>query len=80
MNLTIIAFELNYRFIALFYLMPGVITVFYRIHAPPQIDAPPPPKFLDHIPEVSSPKIYMTTLFNDRFNALLTICLLYLMK
>ena len=37
-----------------------------------------PPKFLDHIglPEVRSPKIYMTTQFNDRFNALLTICLL----
>ena len=43
----------------------------YRIlpkkHAPPQIDAPP--KFMDHVPEVSSSKIYMTVLFNDRFNA-----------
>ena len=29
-------------------------TVFNRIHAPPQIDAPP--KFLDHIPEVKNPK------------------------
>ena len=32
-------------------------TVFCRIHAPPQIDAPP--KVLDHIPEVSSSKIYV---------------------
>ena len=53
-------------------------TVFYRIHAPPQIDAPP--KFFDHVPEDSSSKIYRTTLFNDRFNAVLTICLLHLMK
>ena len=53
-------------------------TVFYRIHTPPQIDAYP--KFSDHVPEDSSPKIYMTTLFNDRLNAVLTICLLHLMK
>ena len=35
----------------------------------------PPPKFLDHVPEVStgSSKIYMTTLFNDPFNAVITI-------
>ena len=45
---------------------------------PPQIDAPP--KFLDHVPEVSSSEIYMTTLFNDRFNAVLMICLLHPMK
>ena len=38
------------------------------------------PKFLDHLPEVSSSKIYMTTLFNDRLNAVLTICLLHSMK
>ena len=31
-------------------------TVFYRIHAPPQIDAPPT-KFLDHVPEVSRPDL-----------------------
>ena len=47
-------------------------TVFYRTHAPPQIDAPPKKKFLDHVPEVSGPMIYMTTLFNDRFNAVLS--------
>ena len=35
-------------------------TVFCRIHAPPQIDAPPP-QFFYHVPEDSSPKIYMTT-------------------
>ena len=40
---------------------------------PPQIDTPPP-KCLDHVPEDSSPKTYMTTLFNDRFNAVLTVC------
>ena len=45
---------------------------------PPQIDAPT--KFLDHVPEDRSPKIYMTTLFNDRFNAVLTISLLNPMK
>ena len=33
----------------------------------------PPPKVLDHVPEDSSPKIYMTTLFDDRLNAVLTI-------
>ena len=38
------------------------------------------PKFFDHVPEVSSPKIYMTTLFNDRLNPVLTICLLHSMK
>ena len=54
-------------------------TVFCRIHTPPQIDAPPP-KVLDHIPEVSSSKLYMTTLFNGRLNAVLTICLLHSMK
>ena len=53
-------------------------TVFCRIHAPPQIDAPP--KFLDHVREVSSSKIYMTTLFNDWLNAVLTIRLLHSMK
>ena len=39
-----------------------------------------PSKFLDHVPEVSRPKIYMTTLFNDWFNAVLMICLLHPMK
>ena len=39
-----------------------------------------PPKVLDHIPEVSSSKIYMITLFNGRLNAVLTICLLHSMK
>ena len=39
-----------------------------------------PPKFLDLVPEDSSPKIYMTTLFNDWFNAVLTICMLHPMK
>ena len=34
-----------------------IITVFYRIHAPPQINAPPP-KFLDHVPEVSSQDLH----------------------
>ena len=53
-------------------------TVFCRIHAPPQKDAPP--KFLDNVPEVSSSKIYMTTLFNDWLNTVLTICLLHSMK
>ena len=53
-------------------------TVFCRIHAPPQTDAPP--KFLDHLNEVNSSKIYMTTLFNDRPNAVLTIYLLHSMK
>ena len=53
-------------------------TVFCQINVPPQIDAPP--KFLDHVPEVSSSKIYMTTQFNDRLNAVLTICLLHSMK
>ena len=38
------------------------------------------PKFLDHVPEVSSSKIYMTMRFNDRLNAVLTICLLHSMK
>ena len=38
---------------------------------PPQIDAPPPPKFLDLVPEVSSSKMYMTTLMNDWLNAVL---------
>ena len=52
----------------------------YRLlpNTPPQIDAPP--KFLDHVPEVSSSKIYMTTLCNDWLNAVLTICLLHSMK
>ena len=54
--------------------IPYIYTVFHRIHAPP------PPKLFDHEPEDSSPKIYMTTLFNDRFNAVLTICLLHPMK
>ena len=53
--------------------------IFYRIHVPPQIDVPPP-KYLDHVPKVSSPKIYMTTLFNDQCNAVLMICLLHPMK
>ena len=44
-----------------------VHTVFCGIHAPPQIEAPH--NLLDHAPEYSSPKIYMTMLFNDRFNA-----------
>ena len=39
-----------------------------------------PPKFLDHVPQVSSSKIYMTTLFKDRLIAVLTICLLHCMK
>ena len=52
-------------------------TVFYRIHAPPQIDAPP--NFWI-VPEDSSLKIYMTTLFNDQFNSVSMICLLHLMK
>ena len=38
-----------------------------------------PPKFLDQVPEISSSKIYIT-LFNDRLNAVLTICLLHSMK
>ena len=47
--------------------------IIYRIlpntRAPPQIDAPP--QFFDHVglPEDTSPKIYMTTLFDDQFNA-----------
>ena len=45
---------------------------------PPQIDAPP--QFSDPLPEDTSPKIYMTTLFIDRFNAVLMICLLHPMK
>ena len=31
-------------------------TIFYRINASPQIDVPPP-KFLDHVPEVSRPDL-----------------------
>ena len=42
--------------------------------ASPNRRAPPPQKKLDHVPEVSSPKIYMTMQFNDQFNAVLTIC------
>ena len=45
--LTVIAFNINkaYRY-----------TVFYRIHPPPQIDAPSK-IFFDHIPEVSRPDL-----------------------
>ena len=54
-------------------LFVNTTTIFYHIHTPPKIDTTPP-KFLDHVPEVSSSKIYMTTLFNDQFNAVITIC------
>ena len=51
------------------------VIIIYRIllntHASP--DVPPPQKFLDHVPEVSSPKIYMTMQFNDQFNTLFVV-------
>ena len=74
--------SLSLSFISAYCILHNVFehTVFCRILTPPQKDAPPPPKFLDHIPEVSGPKIYMTALFIDRFNAVLTICLLHPMK
>ena len=60
----------------------GLISINYHIlpnkRASPNRSAPP--QFLDHIPEDSRPKIYMTTQFNDRFNAVSTICLLHPMK
>ena len=46
----------------------------------PKQTRPPPPKFWDNVPVDSSSKIYMTTQFNDRINAVLTICLLHPMK
>ena len=52
-------------------------TVFIRIHAPPQIDAPP--KFFDHAPESVS-QSYLSTLFNNLLNAVLMICMLHPMK
>ena len=58
-------FNFEFRNISDFYELhkcfKNVYTVFCRIHAPPQIDAPP--KFFYHVTEVSSSTIYVTTQF-----------------
>ena len=57
------------------FLQDSIYRILPKTRASPNRRAhPPPPKNLDHVPEVSIPKIYMTMQFNDRFNAVLTIC------
>ena len=41
----------------------GKYTVFYRIHEPPQIDAPP--NLLDHVPEVSRPDLRVNAVYRS---------------
>ena len=47
-------------------------TVFYRIHALPQIDAPSKNFWIMYLKSVD--QIYLSSLFNDLLNAVLTIC------